>query len=149
MKMKRSIAVAAIVAGILLLGAWGLSSGHGGSHKGQGYGPWGQRGLVSFFIEHQGELGLAGEQVAALESIREAFGAETAPLNEELRRAYQELGGLMREDQIDVVAAGEKMEQIATLRAQWGKRFVEAIAGGKRVLTSEQLQKAREIRSQK
>lgn len=147
--MKRSIAVTAIVAGVLLLGAWGLSRGHGGSYKGHGYGPWEQRGLVSFFIEHQGELGLVGEQVAALESIRETFGTETASLNEELRRAYQELSERMREDQIDVAAAGENIEQIATLRAQWGKRFVEAIAGGKRVLTSEQLQKARELRSQK
>lgn len=141
--MKRGIAITTVVVGTLLLvlGTWGLSRGHG-------WGSWGQRGIIYFLLEHREELGLTVEQVSTLESIRKGFYEKTAPLNEEIRKAYQELRDLMRADEINVEAATAKVRRIADLRAQVGEQLVEAWASGKQALTLEQRQKARDLWSQ-
>lgn len=91
---------------------------------------------------------MTGEQVGTLESIRKGFYEKTAPLNEEIRKAYQELRDLMRADEINVEAATAKVRRIADLRAQVGEQLVEAWASGKQALTLEQRQMARELWSQ-
>lgn len=103
------------------------------------------RGIVTFFITHREELDLSDSQVAQLKSIREQFRKISARLNADIETAHEELSDILKEDEIKVAEAEEKIKKLCTLEGELRIEFSRAIAEGKKVLTKEQLKKAKEL----
>jgi Spy/CpxP family protein refolding chaperone len=106
----------------------------------------GQRGIVSFFIEHKEELGLSADQVSRLKAIREGFRKTAARLDADLETAYEQFHDLMQEDEIKPAEVETASRQIASLENERRIEFAKAIAEGRKVLSKDQLKKAKELR---
>ncbi|MBI3994962.1 MAG: hypothetical protein HY349_03175 [Nitrospirae bacterium] len=132
-------AAVAAVAGLL---------GHGRSvfaDEDRGYGH-GQRGIVSFFIEHKEELGLSPDQVSRLKSVREGFRKTAARLDADLQTAQEQFHDLVQEDEIKLAEVETASKKIESLENERRMEFTKAIAEGKKALSKDQLKKAKELR---
>jgi len=106
----------------------------------------GQRGIVSFFIEHKDDLGLSADQVRRLKAVREGFRKTAARIDADLQTAYEQFHDLMQEDEIKPAEVEAASKQIASLENERRIEFAKAIAEGKKVLSKDQLKKAKELR---
>ncbi|MBI3610221.1 MAG: periplasmic heavy metal sensor [Nitrospirae bacterium] len=106
----------------------------------------GQRGIVSFFIEHKEELGLTPDQVSRLKAVREGFRKTAARIGADLETAYEQFHDLMQEDEIKLAAVEAASKKIESLESERRIEFAKAIAEGKKALSKDQLKKAKELR---
>jgi hypothetical protein len=106
----------------------------------------GQRGLVSFFIEHKDDLGLSADQVSRLKAVREGFRKTSARIDADLETAFEQFHDLMQEDEIKLTEVETASKKIESLENERRIEFAKAIAEGKKVLSKDQLKKAKALR---
>ena len=131
-------------AGVALAGFAGYV-GRSFARDGREYGH-GQRGIISFFIEHKEELGLTNDQVTRLKAIREGFRKTAARIGADLETTYEQFHDLVQEDEIKLAEVETASKRIEALEAERRIEFAKAIADGKKVLSKDQLKKAKELR---
>ncbi|MBI3811245.1 MAG: hypothetical protein HY283_03435 [Nitrospirae bacterium] len=106
----------------------------------------GQRGIVSFFIEHKDDLGLSADQVNRLKTVREGFRKTAARIDADRETAFEQFHDLMQEDEIKLAEVETASKKIEALENERRIEFAKAIAEGKKVLSKDQLKKAKELR---
>lgn len=109
----------------------------------------GQRGIVSFFIEHKDDLGLSADQVSRLKAVREGFRKTAARIDADLETAFEQFHDLFQEDEIKLGEIETASKKIESLENERRIEFARAIAEGKKVLSKDQLKKAKELRQKK
>jgi Spy/CpxP family protein refolding chaperone len=114
--------------------------------KGHGYGHGGPHGTVSFYIQNAEAIGLSDDQVAKLKTIRQGFRAASARLNVEMETAEEQYHDLLQADTVNFSEAEAKAKLLGSLEQQMRTEFARAIAEGKKVLTADQMKRAKELR---
>ena len=106
----------------------------------------GQQGLVTFFIENQGELGLSKEQTAKLKAVRNTYRKESARIRADLQEAEEQFSDLMLPDEMNLKEIEAASQRIEVLEHELRVAFARAIAEGKQILTPRQHKRAKELR---
>jgi uncharacterized protein YwqG len=105
----------------------------------------GQRGIVSFYIEHKDDLGLSADQVSRLKTVREGFRKTAARIDVDLETVFEQFHDLMQEDEIKLTEVETASKKIESLENERRIEFAKAIAEGKKVLSKDQLKKAKDL----
>ncbi len=116
--------------------------------EGREYGH-GQRGIVSFFIEHKDDLGLSADQVSRLKAVREGFRKTAGRIDADLETAFEQFHDLVQEDEIKLAEVETASKKIESLENERRIEFAKAIAEGKKALSKDQLRKAKDLRQKK
>ncbi|MFB3817441.1 MAG: Spy/CpxP family protein refolding chaperone [Candidatus Methylomirabilales bacterium] len=112
--------------------------------RGEG-GPAHEGPLISIMLRHRQELGLTPEQERKLQDLRTEATKDSIRRTAEIRVAEVDLDALLAQDTWDVAAIEAKARQIAGLQADRRVSRLKTLAAGRAVLTSEQLQRLREV----
>jgi|GEM_PF-6514126 len=99
--------------------------------------------LMGLYLNRREELALTPQQVEQIKTIRDDFRHQVASQEAELRLAYAELSDLLQEDRTNLVASDVKIRQIAQKGEEIGMKYVRAVSETKKLLTPDQLEKAR------
>jgi Spy/CpxP family protein refolding chaperone len=134
-------------AGVVVAGLWGRGRSVM-ADEGREYGH-GQRGIVSYFIEHKDDLGLSADQVSRLKAVREGFRKTAARIDADLETAFEQFHDLVQEDEIKPAEVETASKKIESLENERRIEFAKAIAEGKKVLSKDQLRKAKDLRQKK
>jgi Spy/CpxP family protein refolding chaperone len=105
-------------------------------------GPW-----ISIALRHQSELNLSSDQVGTLEKIRTQHRDQTTPIREQLRAVEGELAAALQNTPANLIQAKLAIEKAEKLRAELRYQRVEALENGKSVLTPEQREQLKNLRS--
>jgi Spy/CpxP family protein refolding chaperone len=95
------------------------------------------------------ELLLSSEQVEALKKMRMDVQTEMITLNADRDKAALKQAELMSAEQPDLEAVLKAVEEVGTLQTKIAKLRVKTLLEAKKVLTPEQLQKAKEMFSER
>lgn len=106
----------------------------------------GQRGIVSFYIEHKEDLGLSADQVNRLKAVREGFRKIAARIDIDLETAFEQFHDLIQEDEMKLAEVETASKKIESLENERRIEFAKAIAEGKKALSKDQLKKAKDLR---
>jgi Spy/CpxP family protein refolding chaperone len=101
--------------------------------------------LLSMMLHHGQELGLTPEQEQKLRDLRTEFSKEAVRRSAEIRVAQIELNSLLEKSQWDMAQIETKAKQIATLQGDLRVARLKALATGRALLTSAQLETLRQI----
>ena len=125
---------------------------HQGGGPGQGMGMGqGQRGDRPGFgglLAMADELELTPEQIERLETMRTQFQLEQVDARADLRKAEIKLKDLMRDDNTSETQVMAAIDEVAGLKADLQKKRYLHGTKAKAVLTTEQQEKAKELRAQ-
>jgi len=129
-KMMIAIFVVALLAtsGLAMAQGWGRGAGMGYGPYGPGYGPYaGGPGL-----------NLSADQAKQMQTLRETFFSETAPLREEIMKRHLELRTLWSQANPDGEKILAKQKEINGLRAQLQEKATKHRLDMRQILTPEQ-----------
>ena len=101
----------------------------------------GERPLITQALNQREQLGLSGEQVAALEKARAEFEQDARQRQAEIQAAERQLGELLRADAVDLAGVEAKVREIARLQADLRLARIQTLEKGKTILTAEQRKK--------
>jgi Spy/CpxP family protein refolding chaperone len=101
----------------------------------------GERPLITQALKQREQLGLSGEQVAALEKARAEFEQDARQRQAEIQAAERQLGELLRADEVDLPSVEAKVQQISRLQANLRLARIKTLEKGKAILTAEQRKK--------
>ncbi len=104
----------------------------------------GYGGDIAFLIS-SGELDLSDGQKADLEGIRRGFEEEAVDIRKRMKTARKELEELLEKDDVDMGAVERKVREISELKGELLLKAVMTRLETRKVLTKEQLEKAREL----
>ena len=104
----------------------------------------GYGGDIAFLIS-SGELDLSDGQKADLEGIRRGFEEEAVDIRKRMKTARKELEELLEKDDVDMGAVERKVREISELKGELILKAVMTRLETRKVLTKEQLEKAREL----
>jgi division protein CdvB (Snf7/Vps24/ESCRT-III family) len=102
-----------------------------------------QKELIGYYLTHREELGLGPDQIEKLKTIRENYRKAAAPEEADLKVAYADLSDILDEDTMNLDKADRAINEIGQGAAAVGRKYVRAVAEAKKVLTADQLRKAR------
>jgi len=111
--------------------------------RGMGMGMMQQRMEHALFIDRAGELGLSDKQVAKLKAIRSDCEKENIRTSAEARIVRLELTDLLDADDWSLDDAEPLIRKLEKLQGDMHLRHVRALADARKVLSAEQLKKAR------
>lgn len=142
--LKREAVSAVIFTAAMLAAPTGIASAAPADEEGRF--AHGQKGLVSFFIENKEALGLGEDQMNRLKSIRAEFRKTSARIGADIQTAQEAFHDEMQKDEIKMPAIEAASKRIEALESERRIEFAKAIGEGKKVLTKDQLTKAKELR---
>lgn len=119
-----------------------------GSHMREGSGHQegrGERPLITIMLQRRDELGLAPEQVRALESLRSDFQREAIRKEADIRVAEMDLESLLQADSVEMGKVEAKVREIERFRADLRLARLGVIEKGKAQLTSDQRVKLKKL----
>jgi Spy/CpxP family protein refolding chaperone len=142
--MRRKMALAGLTAALLLVGSAG-SFAQNPPEKIQPRGAW-------FFAGQLGErlakfLELTPDQQAKFDEVRKARQDEAKAFREEMRQLRPELREAMKDPKADQKRIDGLIDQLGQARAAHLKSLVRSVKDLEKVLTPEQLEKYRKVRS--
>jgi Spy/CpxP family protein refolding chaperone len=106
-----------------------------------------ERPWISIALRHQSELNLSPEQIATLKKIRTQHRDQTTPIREQLRTVEGEIASALENTPANLIQAKLGIEKAEKLRAELRYQRVEALENGKSVLTPEQREQLKNLRS--
>jgi Spy/CpxP family protein refolding chaperone len=116
-------------------------------HFGPGGERQGERPLISSMLSRRDELNLSSDQVQNLERLRSDYDREAIKNEANLRVAESDLAELLRSDSVELKKAEVKIREIERLRAELRIARIRAIEQGKGVLSQEQRERLRNMRT--
>ena len=132
-------------------GAFGLGRqmmrGGGPGGHGRALGLRSNRGGPNIYLRHSEELGLGDDQVRKIKEIRLNLVKQVSPLNSDLQVARLELQDLLDDEQVDLRKVETKMNSVGELRSKIAFALASARIETRNLLTAEQREKAKHLRS--
>ena len=101
--------------------------------------------LITIMLDHAQELGLTPDQERKLRDLRTEFAKELVRRTADIRVAEIELSSLLEQDRWDVAKIEPKVKQVAMLQGDLRLARIKTLAAGREVLTSEQVEKFKQI----
>ncbi|MDE2322166.1 MAG: hypothetical protein KGL31_09680 [candidate division NC10 bacterium] len=112
-------------------------------HGRGGYRAW----PISLMLRSKEQLGLASEQVHALQTLRDDFQRGTITRTAQIKLTAIDLRGLREQDALDLPKVEAQVRKIALLRADQHIAHIKLIHASKAVLTPDQREKWRQLAS--
>jgi len=103
------------------------------------------RPLISFMLSNQDKLQLSAGQVQTLEKLRNDFRRQSIRLDADLKVAEMDLAQLLDADSPDTGRVESKVREIEKLKGDLRLARLRAIEEGKKVLSTEQRVKLKEL----
>jgi hypothetical protein len=97
-----------------------------------------ERPLITIMLHHRAELGLSGDQVSRLETLRGDFTRDAIRRGADIRIAELDLATLLEQDPVDLTKVETKVRELAQLRADLRIARLRTVEQGKALLTPEQ-----------
>src|SRR5262245_23712894 len=103
------------------------------------------RPLISLMLSNQDKLHLSASQVQTLEKLRNDFRRQSIRLDADLKVAEMDLAQLLDADSADMGKVESKVREIEKLKGDLRLARLRAIEEGKKVLSTEQRVKLKEL----
>jgi len=104
--------------------------------------------MIGCCERHAGDLGLSGDELASLKSIRTAYRRAMIKKRAEMQLARMDLREILDAEPVDFDRAKQKLSEMSSLRLQMQLEGLRALKKMTKVLSSEQRKKLKQLRAE-